>query len=112
MICHQDINSQNWNTIYVFYLDKKLTSSFLLRPGRNYAMLLCNIFIFDHTPILKTHVIWYHSQFQHFTISAFEFDVYYGFRAGAGVRNCLWVVYVGLLGVRHGALVRAVYWIY
>ena len=40
-----DIHNQIWQKIYGFYLNKKLWSSLPWRPGRNYAVVLCNDFM-------------------------------------------------------------------
>ena len=44
MISHHDSNNQIWKKKYGFYLNKELLSSLPLRPGRNYAVVLCNDF--------------------------------------------------------------------
>ena len=41
-ISHHNTHNNIWKKKYGFYLNKKLSSSLLLRPGRNYAIVLCN----------------------------------------------------------------------
>ena len=41
MISHHNTHSKIWKEIYGFYFNKELPISFPLRPGRNYAVVLC-----------------------------------------------------------------------
>ena len=47
MISHHDTHNQIWKQRYGFYLNKIFESSLPLRPGRNYAVVLCNDFRVD-----------------------------------------------------------------
>ena len=43
-ICHHGTHSQIWTKRYGSYLNKRFQCSLPLRPERNYAVILCNIF--------------------------------------------------------------------
>ena len=45
MIRHRDDHNRIWKKRYGFYLNKKSLSSHPLRPGWNYAVVLCNDFM-------------------------------------------------------------------
>ena len=64
MIIHHATHNQNWKKRYGFHPNKKPWSSPLLRPGRKYAVILCNdfgvIYPFYFVPcviLLKGHMI-------------------------------------------------------
>ena len=109
MISHHNTHNKIWKKRYGFYLIKKLSSSLPLRPGRNYAVVLCNHSRVDllvsfwtmcnsvrgpcdieSLKILKAYDVWF-SRYQ-----SFQYEDCHGFRAGDSVHKFV----VG--GVCHG----------